>query len=140
MRFHLPHKRSILSPLIDLPGYQPRMAGFYATPPGKRNDDFEALHHCSLAEVSAFAGRIASYRQRARERAPWNRYHWGRWKLGAPADQQKTPRVPHLFSKWPEAEGSSRMVTVQHVSFSPRIRYVHRLLSPGDEEAGRRVW
>jgi hypothetical protein len=36
MRFHLPHKRTILSPLIDLPGYQPRLASFYATPPNKR--------------------------------------------------------------------------------------------------------
>ena len=29
MRFHLPHKRTTISELIDLPGTPPRMAGFY---------------------------------------------------------------------------------------------------------------
>jgi len=39
--------------------------------------------------------------------------------------------VPHLFSKVAREAGdaSAGHVTVQHVSFSPRIRYLHRLLS-----------
>eukprot|EP00966_Prymnesium_polylepis_P120335 2780745-Prymnesium_polylepis.1 len=72
MSFHLPHKRTTLSPLIDLPGQQPRLAGFYATPPGKRNDDYEALHHCMPAEGGGFAARVVGYRRGApgRARAP----------------------------------------------------------------------
>jgi hypothetical protein len=40
--------------------------------------------------------------------------------------------VPHLFRQHPEKPGSSRMVTVQHISFSPRIRYLHHLLSDAE--------
>ena len=39
MHFHLPHVRSIVSPLIDLPGSPPRLAGFYSTPPNRHNSD-----------------------------------------------------------------------------------------------------
>lgn len=129
MRFHLPHKRTTLSPLIDLPGPQARLAGFYATPPGTRNDEYDALHHCSPFVETAFGGRMIRYRKRAREAQKWNRYHWGVWKLGRPEHERKTPRVPHLFLQRPEEPSATRMVTVQQVAFSPRIRYIHKLLS-----------
>lgn len=57
IRFHLPHKRTILSPQTDLPGWQPRLAGFYATPPGHRNDEHEALHRSS-AQQTPFSQRL----------------------------------------------------------------------------------
>jgi prolyl 4-hydroxylase len=151
MRFHLPHMRTRLSPLIDLPGKQPRLAGFYQTPPSSRNTDLEALALCDPVddgssharkdagyfhaqkghggggERPSFAVRMREYRKRAKWRQPWGRYHWDKWDFSP--GRERTPRVPHRFSQVPEEEGSSRMVTVQHISFSPRIRYLHRLLS-----------
>ncbi|KAL1521325.1 hypothetical protein AB1Y20_020992 [Prymnesium parvum] len=129
MRFHLPHKRTILSPLIDLPGPQPRRAGFYATPPGKRNDEVDALQLCAPHAAGSFGARLAALRGRALERLAWRRHHWAAWKLAAPANKRQTPRVPHLFTQHADEPHSSRVVTVQHVAFSPRIRYLHRLLS-----------
>ena len=46
LRFHLPHERTRLSTLIDLPGPQRRLAGFYQTPPSARNTDLAALAMC----------------------------------------------------------------------------------------------
>jgi len=131
MRFHMPHTRTTLSPLIDLPHAPPRLAGFYATPPQARNNDHNALALCDPAG-SSFAGRVRTYRQRRRERSRWSVHHWSRWSF-VPG-REVTPRVPHLFEKWPAEEGSERLVTVQHISFSPRIRYVHQLLTPAECE------
>ena len=131
MRFHLAHTRTTLSPLIDLPHAPPRLAGFYATPPQVRSGELDALALCDN-DASRFAGRLRSYRQRARWRSQWNVYHWSR--RGVTPGQERTPRVPHLFQQAAEDEGSTRNVTVQHISFSPRIRYLHRLLSPEECE------
>ena len=138
--------RTPLSPLIDLPGSPPRLAGFYATPPQARSGDANALAICDADEARAaatpkgrssragwsFASRMRTYRSQRLARAKWSRHHWSQWILTP--GREVTPRVPHLFSKVPEEEGSSRMVTVQHVSFSPRIRYLHHLLSPEECE------
>lgn len=147
MRFHLPHERTRLSTLIDLPGPQRRLAGFYQTPPSARNTDLAALAMCDphdgggaeeekseayyrsrRGEKPSLERRMKEYRDRARWQQPWSRYHWDRWDFTP--NRERTPRVPHRFSRVPEHEGSSRMVTVQHISFSPRIRYLHQLLSP----------
>jgi len=79
-----------------------------------------------------FARRLRAYREAARTRAPWGVQHWSQWQLTP--GQERTPRVPHRFMRVPEHEGSSRMVTVQHIAFSPRIRYLHHLLSPEECE------
>ena len=47
--------------------------------------------------------------------------------------------MPHRFDEVPEKEGSSRMVRVQHISYSPRIRYLHHLLTPEECEHMIRV-
>jgi len=139
MRFHLPHSRTTLSPLIDLPGAPPRLASFYGTPPQATNADAQSKAICPRAdEVSkalklgghvSFATRVGRAAEAARIRQKWSRYHWGRWDWRA--GRERTPRVPHLFSKVAREAGdaSAGHVTVQHVSFSPRIRYLHRLLS-----------
>jgi len=128
MRFHLPHARTTLSPVIDLPGPQvslcsmagakvidaaerclrpqPRLAGFYSTPPGSRNDALDALHQCVPANAASFGGRMLKFRQRRLEAMRWNRFHWTRWKLGSPSHLQKTPRVPHLFTKVTPADAT----------------------------------
>jgi prolyl 4-hydroxylase len=146
MRFHLPHERTHLSPYIDLPGSPPRLAGFYSTPPQSRNNDLDALALCDpddgassgridVALSSTFARRVRGFRKQLRWRQRWNRYHWSMWELSA--GRERTPRVPHLFKRI-EVEGdevgSKRVVTVQHVSYSPRIRYIHRLLSAAECE------
>ena len=84
-------------------------------------------------------------------------FHWSRYDRRP--GHQRTPRVPHLFKRVPEEEGGSRMVIVEQVSvithfrsaicigdsvpcilypaqvaYSPRIRYLHRLLSPAECE------
>ena len=146
MRFHLPHGVRD-STLIDLPGPQRRLAGFYQTPPSARNTDLAALAMCDphdgggaeeekseayyrsrRGEKPSLERRMKEYRDRARWQQPWSIYHWDRWVFTP--NRERTPRVPHRFSRVPEHEGSSRMVTVQHISFSPRIRYLHQLLSP----------
>ena len=140
MRFHLPHKRTRLSPLIDLPHAPPRLAGFYQTPPQSRSSDLDALGMCDAADGGAssakpagtglthpsFQRRMNKYRRAAMWRRPGSEDHWSMWEL-LPG-RERTPRVPHRFTKVPDE--SSRMVTVEHVSFSPRIRYLHHLLSP----------
>ena len=113
MRFHLPHARTTLSPHIDLPHVPPRRAGFYATPPQASNADASALAVCNAPEASphgsaAFAKRVQRYRQTAKQRQRWNVYHWPMWDLQR--GRERTPRVPHLFRKLAEEEGSSRMV------------------------------
>jgi len=135
MRFHLPHKRTTLSPHIDLPGAVPRLAGFYAVPPQATLDSPTAKAICTSVDERAaagrsggsFAGRVARYTEVARQRQRWNRHHWSRWVLQP--GRERTPRVPHLFHRVPREPGSSDVAVVQHVSFSPRIRYVHRLLT-----------
>mmetsp|Transcript_33970 Transcript_33970/g.89350 ORF Transcript_33970/g.89350 Transcript_33970/m.89350 type:complete len:525 (-) Transcript_33970:385-1959(-) len=135
MRFHLPHMRTRLSPLIDLPGATPRLAGFYATPPQATLSDATAKALCTRVDelvtarpaAGAFARRVARHAEGARQRQRWGRQHWPRWQL-VPG-RERTPRVPHLFRKVPREVGSKEMVTVQHISFSPRIRFLHRLLS-----------
>ena len=124
MRFHLPHTRTRLSELIDLPGQPPRLASFYQTPPQATNADADAKHVCQL---SGFRRRLSELQRAARRRQRWNRWHWPQWDLRAGAE--RTPRVPHLFRSVPRDPGSTEMVRVQHISFSPRIRYLHRLLS-----------
>ena len=42
--------------------------------------------------------------------------------------------MPHRFDQVAAEEGGDRMVTVQHISYSPRIRYLHRLLAPHECE------
>mmetsp|Transcript_38486 Transcript_38486/g.80840 ORF Transcript_38486/g.80840 Transcript_38486/m.80840 type:complete len:732 (+) Transcript_38486:224-2419(+) len=128
MQFHLPHKRTILSPLIDLPGTPPRLSGFYSTPPNARNTEPEARAQCS-AETTKFGRNLAAVRRARRARAPWGPQHWSEWVLTP--GRERTPRVPHLFSKTPAEPGvaGTHMVTVEQIAFSPRIRYIHRLLS-----------
>jgi len=128
MHFHLPHKRTILSPLIDLPGTPPRLSGFYSTPPNARNTEPEARAQCS-AETTKFGRNLAAVRRARRARAPWGPQHWSEWVLTP--GRERTPRVPHLFSKTPAEPGvaGTHMVTVEQIAFSPRIRYIHRLLS-----------
>jgi len=71
---------------------------------------------------------MGQHRKSVRVRQRWNRRdHWGHWQLGR--GRETTPRVPHVFAKVPSEVGASRVVTVQHISFSPRIRYLHRLLT-----------
>ena len=129
MRFHLPHRRTTLSLHIDLPGSPPRMAGFYSTPPNARATE---LHAKALCGPAGFAAKARAARERRRQRAPWARHHWHQWELRP--GRERTPRVPHRFDKVPAEEGSSRMVTVQHISYSPRIRYLHQLLTPAECE------
>lgn len=83
---------------LGLAPLQPRLAGFYSTPPGQRNDEHSARHQCSATE-GRFSARMSLYRARAREAMKWNRFHWTNWQLHALPHQQKIPRVPHLFSK-----------------------------------------
>ena len=135
MRFHMPHERTRLSRLIDLPGPQPRVAGFYSTPPQARNTDLTSLSLCEHGAGSGFSQRMGRYRQSQRWRDRHGRYHWDKWDF-SPL-RPRTPRVPHLFRRVPAdatdavaAGGSSHDVVVQQISFSPRIRYLHHLLSP----------
>ena len=148
MRFHMPHTRTTVSKLIDLPYTPPRLAGFYATPPQSRNGDMSALAVCDAdsehgmamgrsggyvpSRSSPFSGRVRHYASRKRLATRWSVQHWA-VHTNTPG-KEVTPRVPHGFAKVPEEEGSSRMVTVQHISFSPRIRYLHHLLSPEECE------
>ena len=134
MRFHLPHKRTTLSTHIDLPGSPPRMAGFYQTPPNARMTELVAKALCGRA---GFAAKALAARERRRQRAPWGRHHWHQW--GLRPGRERTPRVPHRFDRVPAEEGSTRMVRVQHISYSPRIRYLHQLLTPEECEHMIRV-
>jgi len=140
MRFHMPHTRTTLSPRIDLPGTPPRLAGFYSTPPNARATELEARALCGAHSHShsqrggpaGFGARVAAARERRRRLAPWGRAHWHEWDLRP--GRERTPRVPHRFDRVPAEEGSERMVTVQHISYSPRVRYLHQLLSPEECE------
>ena len=134
MRFHLPHKRITLSTHIDLPGSPPRMAGFYQTPPNARMTELVAKALCGR---TGFAAKALAARERRRQRAPWGRQHWHQWELRP--GRERTPRVPHRFDRVPAEEGSTRMVRVQHISYSPRIRYLHQLLTPEECEHMIRV-
>jgi len=130
MRFHLPHKRTTLSPLIDLPGSPPKVAGFYSTPPNEHNTAFTSLARCPRdALTSRFDKRLTKFRRDRAQRRPWGREHWHQWNL-LPG-RERTPRVPHQFRRVPAQpdDPSSHNVTVEQVSYSPRIRYLHRLLS-----------
>ena len=62
---------------------------------------------------------------------------WHLWELRP--GRERTPRVPHRFDRVPAEEGSARMVRVQHISYSPRIRYLHQLLTPEECEHMIRV-
>ena len=132
MRFHMPHTRTTLSPRIDLPGTPPRLAGFYSTPPNARATELEARALCGAQRPAGFGARVAAARERRRRRAPWSRAHWHEWDLRP--GRERTPRVPHRFDRVPAEEGSDRMVVVQHISYSPRVRYLHRLLTPEECE------
>uniref|UniRef100_A0A7S4EWB3 Fe2OG dioxygenase domain-containing protein n=1 Tax=Chrysotila carterae TaxID=13221 RepID=A0A7S4EWB3_CHRCT len=127
MQFHLPHKRTILSPLIDLPGAPPRVAGHYSTPPGAINSDPEALAICPPAP-KAFVARLSMVLAARRQRQPWNREHWVTRGKQLPG-RERTPRVPHGFTKVAADLGNSRLVSVEQISYSPRIRYLHRFLT-----------
>jgi hypothetical protein len=134
MRFHLPHVRTTLSPLIDLPHQPPRLAGFYSTPPSEVNTALEARAQCPAVDAAreGFRARMGARRGAAHWRRPWSAQHWPQWSFAVGAE--RTPRVPHLFRRVPaEADAAAptdRHVVVEHVSFSPRIRYLHRLLTP----------
>ncbi|KOO30129.1 procollagen-proline dioxygenase [Chrysochromulina tobinii] len=130
MRFHLPHVRTTLSTLIDLPGVPPRLAGFYATPPQSTNAD-PAARAITPAKAEGFARRLLGYADQARHRQRWNRYHWSRcyFTYSAKRCEKRTPRVPHRFTPVPRELGAPETALVEHVQFSPRIRYIHRLLS-----------
>lgn len=131
MRFHLPHRRTTLSPYIDLPGTPPRLAGFYSTPPNARANEHSALALCGRA---GFAARALAWRDARRARGAWGRTHWHRWDLRP--GRERTPRVPHRFDRVPALpdDPATHLVTVQHISYSPRIRYLHRLLTPEECE------
>ena len=133
MRFHLPHERTTLSPWIDLPAQPPRLAGFYQTPPQSTNADADAKALCPASQgQSGFARRLARYREAALVRQRWGRFHWSRFDRRP--GHERTPRVPHLFKRVPAVDGESRMVVVEHVAYTPRIRYLHRLLTAAECE------
>jgi len=128
MRFHLPHVRTTLSRFIDLPGSPPPLGGFYSTPPQHTPESDEARKICRRWPAQSFGARMLTRREALLDSGPWSRRHWAKWQF-APG-RERTPRVPHRFDSFPADEGSSRSVVVQHIAYSPRIRYIHRLLTP----------
>jgi hypothetical protein len=142
MHFHLPHFRVPLSPLIDLPGHPPRVAGMFSLAwmghgerakqahlrgvvwPQHAATSLEANGRCPHV---GFGQRMDSYRKRHLEKQPWGQRHWH-----LRSREKMSPRVPPMFSTVAaDLAGSSRnhKVVVQHISFSPRIRYLHQFLS-----------
>jgi hypothetical protein len=101
MRFHLPHNRTTLSPLIDLPGPQPHLASFFATPPQATNADSKSRGICDLLEESSgrlatpFVRRLRGYRRLLQERKqPWNRFAHDLPSLGQSMGARFSPTSP----------------------------------------------